>query len=99
MQNLIFFRFTTPSWNRSGTGNTSRACRSPWRRSLRLQGRGAFYDETGTIRDVLQNHLMQLLSNVAMEPPRGSAEALRDERVKVLKSVLRSTRGHGAGAI
>jgi glucose-6-phosphate 1-dehydrogenase len=56
--------------------------------SFGIQGRGAFYDETGTIRDVLQNHLMQLLSNVAMEPPIGAgAEALRDERTKVLKGV------------
>jgi glucose-6-phosphate 1-dehydrogenase len=56
--------------------------------SFGVQGRGAFYDETGAIRDVLQNHLMQLLSNVAMEPPIGAgAESLRDERTKVLRGV------------
>jgi glucose-6-phosphate 1-dehydrogenase len=53
-----------------------------------VKGRGAFYDETGAIRDVLQNHVMQLLSNVAMEPPQGTGvEPLRDERVKVLRAV------------
>ena len=53
-----------------------------------IKGRGAFYEEAGAIRDVLQNHVMQLLSNVAMEPPQGSgAEPIRDERVKVLRAV------------
>jgi glucose-6-phosphate 1-dehydrogenase len=53
-----------------------------------VQGRGAFYDGTGTIRDVTQNHLFQVLSNLAMEPPVSSAgESLRDEKVKVLKAI------------
>ena len=53
-----------------------------------VQGRGAFYDATGAIRDVIQNHLFQLLSNLAMEPPaRLDSESLRDEKVKVLKSI------------
>jgi len=53
-----------------------------------VQGRGAFYDETGTIRDVIQNHLFQVLCNLAMEPPvRTDSEALRDEKVKVLKAM------------
>ena len=53
-----------------------------------VQGRGAFYDETGAVRDVVQNHLFQLLSNLAMEPPaRTDSESLRDEKVKVLKSI------------
>jgi glucose-6-phosphate 1-dehydrogenase len=51
-------------------------------------GRGSFYDPVGTVRDVVQNHLLQVLSNIAMEPPPTlSIESLRDERVKVLKSV------------
>ncbi len=50
-----------------------------------LEGRGAFYDETGTIRDVIQNHLFQVLANLAMEPPpRTDSESIRDEKVKVL---------------
>jgi glucose-6-phosphate 1-dehydrogenase len=53
-----------------------------------VQGRGAFYDQTGTIRDVVQNHLFQILANLAMEPPvRTDSETVRDEKVKVLKAI------------
>jgi glucose-6-phosphate 1-dehydrogenase len=53
-----------------------------------IEGRGAFYDQTGAIRDVIQNHLFQILSNLAMEPPvRNDSESIRDEKVKVLKAV------------
>jgi glucose-6-phosphate 1-dehydrogenase len=53
-----------------------------------VQGRGGFYDQTGTIRDVVQNHLFQVLSNLAMEPPvRSDSETLRDEKVKVLRAI------------
>jgi len=53
-----------------------------------IQGRGAFYDQTGAIRDVVENHLLQILTNVAMEPPvRTDSESIRDEKVKVLKAI------------
>ena len=53
-----------------------------------IEGRGGFYDATGAVRDVVQNHLFQVLSNLVMEPPaRMDSESLRDERVKVLKSI------------
>ncbi len=53
-----------------------------------VQGRGAFYDQTGTIRDVIQNHLFQVLCNLAMEAPvRMDSESIRDEKVKVLKAI------------
>jgi glucose-6-phosphate 1-dehydrogenase len=53
-----------------------------------VQGRGGFYDQTGTIRDVVQNHLFQILSNLAMEPSVGlDSESVRDEKVKVLKAI------------
>jgi glucose-6-phosphate 1-dehydrogenase len=53
-----------------------------------IQGRGAFYDQIGTIRDVVQNHLFQVLANVAMEPPvRTDSESIRDEKVKVLQAI------------
>jgi glucose-6-phosphate 1-dehydrogenase len=56
--------------------------------SFGVQGRGAFYDQTGTIRDVVQNHLFQILANLAMEPPvRMDSESIRDEKVKVLKAI------------
>jgi glucose-6-phosphate 1-dehydrogenase len=53
-----------------------------------VQGRGGFYDQTGTIRDVVQNHLFQVLSNLAMEPPvRTDSESIRDEKVKILRAI------------
>jgi glucose-6-phosphate 1-dehydrogenase len=53
-----------------------------------VEGRGSFYDQTGTIRDVVQNHLFQVLSNLTMEPPvRSDSESLHDEKVKVLKAI------------
>ncbi|MFN2324031.1 MAG: glucose-6-phosphate dehydrogenase, partial [Trueperaceae bacterium] len=64
---------------------------------------GAFYDEVGTLRDVVQNHLLQVLSLVAMEPPVDtSADALRDEKVKVFRAIPaldpeRIVRGQYAG--
>jgi len=53
-----------------------------------VQGRGAFYDQTGAIRDVIQNHIFQVMSNLAMEcPARHDSESMRDEKVKVLKAI------------
>ena len=53
-----------------------------------MQGRGKFYDEAGAIRDVMQNHLLQIVAFLAMEPPvNGSGDALRDEKVKVLRAL------------
>jgi glucose-6-phosphate 1-dehydrogenase len=53
-----------------------------------VQGRGAFYDATGTVRDVIENHMFQVLSNLCMEPPvRDDSETIRDEKAKVLKAI------------
>jgi glucose-6-phosphate 1-dehydrogenase len=53
-----------------------------------VQGRGKFYEEVGALRDVVQNHLLQVVAHIAMEPPTGKgAEPLRDERAKVLRAI------------
>jgi glucose-6-phosphate 1-dehydrogenase len=88
VHNMLFVRFSNPVleafWNRSHLESVQITMSE----DFGVQGRGAFYEETGAVRDVVQNHLFQLLSNLAMEPPaRMDTESLRDEKVKVLKSI------------
>jgi glucose-6-phosphate 1-dehydrogenase len=88
VNNLLTFRFANTFvesfWNRNYIENVQITLAE----DFGVQGRGAFYDETGAIRDVIQNHLFQILSNLAMEPPaRVDSESLRSEKVKVLKSI------------
>jgi glucose-6-phosphate 1-dehydrogenase len=88
VNNTIFFRFVNsylePLWN----CNMIESFQITMAEEFGVQGRGAFYDATGTIRDVIQNHLFQVLANFTMEPPASrESESIRNEKVKVLQAI------------
>ncbi|MFO0698289.1 MAG: glucose-6-phosphate dehydrogenase [Nitrospira sp.] len=88
VNNLLTFRFANAFveafWNRT----YMKSVEITMSEDFGVQGRGGFYDGTGAIRDVVQNHLFQVLSNLAMEPSvRFDSESVRDEKVKVLKAI------------
>jgi glucose-6-phosphate 1-dehydrogenase len=88
VENLLYFRFSNtflePIWNR----HYIESVQITMSENFGVQGRGRFYDETGAIRDVVQNHLLQVVGMLAMEPPATMHhDSLRDEQVKVMRSI------------
>ena len=88
VQNILAFRFGNgifePLWNRRYIDHVQITAAE----SIGVEGRGAYYQEAGALRDMIQNHLLQVMATVAMEPSATfSADAVRDERAKLLRSI------------
>jgi glucose-6-phosphate 1-dehydrogenase len=95
VRNMVFFRFANSFLETFWCREHIESVQITMAENFGVQGRGAFYDRTGTIRDVVQNHLFQVLANLAMEAPaRTDSESVRDEKVKVLKAIAPIEENH-----
>lgn len=88
IQNILYTRFANPIFEPIWNRNYVRSIQITMAEDFGVQGRGKFYDETGAIRDVVQNHLLQILAYLAMDPPTAEErEAERDQKSALLKTV------------
>ena len=100
VQNIMVFRFSNgmfePLWNREHIADVTITIAE----NFGIRDRGAFYEEAGLLRDIIQNHALQLLASVAMEPPVDfSAESVRDEKAKLLRSIRTFTPGSASQSV
>ncbi|MGO9612759.1 MAG: glucose-6-phosphate dehydrogenase [Dissulfurispiraceae bacterium] len=88
VQNIMFFRFSNSIFEEVWNGRFVDNVQITVAEDIGIEHRGEFYEQAGVVRDIVQNHVMQLIGSIAMEPPVGfKADFVRDERIKVLRSI------------
>jgi glucose-6-phosphate 1-dehydrogenase len=88
VQNILYTRFANPIFEPIWNRDFIRSIQITMAEKFGVQDRGRFYDETGALRDVVQNHMLQVLSNLTMDPPTGEDhEAVRDQKASLLKAI------------
>merc|ERR1719461_360490 len=88
VQNLLSFRFSNSIWTNMWSNKYIKSVKISLNETIGIEGRGGYYDANGVIRDILQNHLLQILCLIAMEAPNNlQGDAIRDEKVKLLQNI------------